>query len=86
MHLAPRPTGSAGLVDVQETAIAMDLPFQSFSDFWDPHLRGVAPQVSLPTILRGSMPFVLIMLAFMVFMSFFPGIATWLPDKLMGPA
>jgi C4-dicarboxylate transporter, DctM subunit len=48
-------------------------------------LRGVAPQVSLPTILRGSMPFVFIMLAFMVLMSFFPGIATWLPDKLMGP-
>lgn len=35
---------SAGLIDVQETAIAMDLPFQSFGDFWDPHLRGVAPQ------------------------------------------
>jgi C4-dicarboxylate transporter DctM subunit len=48
-------------------------------------LRGVAPQVSLPTILRGSMPFVFIMLAFMVLMSFFPGIVTWLPDKLMGP-
>ncbi len=48
-------------------------------------LRGVAPQVPLPTILRGSMPFVFIMLAFMVAMSFFPGIATWLPDKLMGP-
>jgi C4-dicarboxylate transporter, DctM subunit len=49
-------------------------------------LRGVAPNVPLTTILRGSMPFVLIMLAFMVLMSFFPGIATWLPDKLMGPA
>jgi C4-dicarboxylate transporter, DctM subunit len=48
-------------------------------------LRGVAPQVSLPTILRGSMPFVFIMLAFMVLMSIFPEIATWLPDKLMGP-
>jgi TRAP-type C4-dicarboxylate transport system permease large subunit len=48
-------------------------------------LRGVAPQVSLPTILRGSMPFVFIMLAFMVVLSFFPAIATWLPDKLMGP-
>ncbi len=35
---------AAGLVDVQETAIAMELPFRSFSDFWDPHLRGVAPQ------------------------------------------
>jgi tripartite ATP-independent transporter DctM subunit len=49
-------------------------------------LRGVAPTVSLPTILRGSMPFVFIMLAFMVLMSYFPQIATWLPDKLMGPA
>jgi C4-dicarboxylate transporter, DctM subunit len=48
-------------------------------------LRGVAPQVSLPTILRGSMPFVFIMLAFMVALSVFPEIATWLPDKLMGP-
>jgi C4-dicarboxylate transporter DctM subunit len=47
-------------------------------------LRGVAPQVSLPTILRGSMPFVFIMLGFMVFMSFVPEVATWLPDKLMG--
>ena len=49
-------------------------------------LRGVAPTVSLPTILRGSMPCVCIMLAFMVLMSFFPQIATWLQDKLMGPA
>ena len=35
---------SAGLVDVEETAITMQLPFASFNDFWDPHLRGVAPQ------------------------------------------
>lgn len=35
---------SAGLVDVEETAIKMQLPFASFNDFWDPHLRGVAPQ------------------------------------------
>jgi SAM-dependent methyltransferase len=35
---------SAGLVEVEETAIAMQLPFTSFNDFWDPHLRGVAPQ------------------------------------------
>jgi tripartite ATP-independent transporter DctM subunit len=48
-------------------------------------LRGVAPQVPLTVILRGSMPYVVIMLAFMVAMSIFPEIATWLPDKLMGP-
>ena len=34
---------SAGLVDVEETAIDMQLPFTSFSDFWEPHLKGVAP-------------------------------------------
>jgi TRAP-type C4-dicarboxylate transport system permease large subunit len=44
----------------------------------------VAPDVPLPTILRGSMPYVFIMLAFMVALSFFPQIATWLPDLLMG--
>lgn len=35
---------SAGFEDVKETVITMQLPFASFSDFWDPHLRGVAPQ------------------------------------------
>jgi C4-dicarboxylate transporter, DctM subunit len=48
-------------------------------------LRGVAPQVPLPVILRGSMPYVFIMIGFMVLLSIFPEIATWLPDKLMGP-
>lgn len=35
---------SAGLRDVEETVIVMQLPFASFDDFWEPHLRGVAPQ------------------------------------------
>jgi C4-dicarboxylate transporter, DctM subunit len=47
-------------------------------------LRGVAPQVPLITILRGSMPFVLIMLATMVLLSAFPQIALWLPNSMMG--
>ena len=47
-------------------------------------LRGVAPDVPLTTILRGSMPYVFIMLGFMVLMCMVPEIATWLPDKLMG--
>ncbi len=47
-------------------------------------LRGVAPDVPLPTILRGSAPYVFIMAGFMVVLSIFPGIATWLPDMLMG--
>jgi SAM-dependent methyltransferase len=35
---------SAGLQDVKETVIVMQLPFASFEDFWEPHLKGVAPQ------------------------------------------
>jgi SAM-dependent methyltransferase len=35
---------SAGLQDVKETVIMMDLPFGSFDDFWQPHLKGVTPQ------------------------------------------
>lgn len=48
-------------------------------------LRGVAPEVPLSSILLGSLPYVFIMLAFMVLLCFVPEIATWLPDKLMGP-
>ncbi len=48
-------------------------------------LRGVAPDVPLGVILRGSMPYVFIMMGFMVLLCVFPGLATWLPDMLMGP-
>ncbi|MCD6679383.1 MAG: TRAP transporter large permease [Burkholderiaceae bacterium] len=47
-------------------------------------LKGVAPQVSLPTVLWGALPFVLIMLATMVLLAFVPELATWLPDRMMG--
>lgn len=47
-------------------------------------LRGVAPQVPLPTVLWGSVPFVLIMILAMVILAFFPEIATWLPTRMMG--
>lgn len=48
-------------------------------------LRGVAPEVPLGTVLRGSIPYVFILLGFMVLLCVIPGIATWLPDLLMGP-
>ena len=35
---------SAGLENVRETVIRMQFPFVSFDDFWEPHLKGVAPQ------------------------------------------
>lgn len=48
-------------------------------------LRGVAPEVPLGVVLRGSIPYVFIMIGFMVLLCVFPGIATWLPDTVMGP-
>ena len=36
------------------------------------------------TVLLGAMPFVAIMLLTMVLLAIFPGIATWLPNQMMG--
>jgi tripartite ATP-independent transporter DctM subunit len=48
-------------------------------------INGIAPDIPLKTILRGSMPFVACMVLAIVILSVFPGLATWLPDLLMGP-
>ena len=47
-------------------------------------LKGVAPDVPLTTVLRGSLPFVLLMFVAMVLISVFPDIALWLPNQMMG--
>ena len=47
-------------------------------------LKGVAPQVPLTTVLKGSFPFVLIMLGTIVLIVLFPQIALWLPGRMMG--
>jgi len=49
-------------------------------------INGIAPNVRLTTILWGSLPFMLCMVLGIVLLTFFPGIATWLPDALMGAA
>jgi len=49
-------------------------------------INGIAPDIPLKTILRGSMPFVACMILAIALLSVFPGLATWLPDYLMGPA
>ena len=49
-------------------------------------LKGVAPQVPLATVLKGSLPFVLIMFGTMVLLSIFPELALWLPNQTMGRA
>lgn len=47
-------------------------------------LKGVVPQVSIKDILMGSLPFVVIMMLFIVILAVFPQIALWLPNKAMG--
>jgi tripartite ATP-independent transporter DctM subunit len=47
-------------------------------------LKGVAPEVPLTTVLKGSMPFVLLMFLAMLLISVFPSIALWLPSLMMG--
>lgn len=47
-------------------------------------INGIVPDVRLPTILRGALPFMLCMVLSIVILCVFPGIATWLPSVLMG--
>jgi tripartite ATP-independent transporter DctM subunit len=47
-------------------------------------LKGVAPEVPLVTVLKGSMPFVLIMFGAIALIAVFPDIALWLPNQMMG--
>ena len=47
-------------------------------------INGIAPDISLKTILRGSLPFVACMVVAIVLLCVFPGIATWLPNAVMG--
>jgi tripartite ATP-independent transporter DctM subunit len=49
-------------------------------------INGITPDIRLPVILRGALPFVLLMVLGIVVLCVFPGIATWFPDLLMGPA
>ena len=45
-------------------------------------IDGIAPDVGLPSILRGSLPYVGLMILAIVLLCIFPQIATWLPELL----
>ncbi len=49
-------------------------------------INGIAPDISLKTILTGSLPFVACMFVAIVILCLFPELATWLPDVVMGEA
>ncbi len=49
-------------------------------------INGIAPDVGLPKILAGALPFVLLMILGILLLCVFPQIVTWLPDLLMGPS
>ena len=49
-------------------------------------VNAIAPDVPTKTVLWGSVPYVMMMILAIVILSVFPGIATWLPDHLMGAA
>jgi len=48
-------------------------------------IKNIAPDIPLSDIIWGVMPFVLLMIFAVVLMCVLPGIATWLPDLVMGP-
>jgi C4-dicarboxylate transporter DctM subunit len=49
-------------------------------------INGITPDVRLQTILRGALPYMLMMVLAIVLLCAFPEIATWLPTYLMGTA
>jgi len=49
-------------------------------------INGIAPEISLRTILVGSLPFVACMVIAILLLCLIPDLATWLPDKVMGKA
>ena len=48
-------------------------------------INGIAPDIPLKTILYGSLPFVACMVIAIILLCLFPGLATWLPNLVMGP-
>jgi C4-dicarboxylate transporter, DctM subunit len=47
-------------------------------------IKNIAPDIPLSDVIWGVMPFVALMLFAVVLMCFFPEIATWFPDAMMG--
>jgi len=49
-------------------------------------IQGIAPDIKMRSIIWGTMPFILIMMFGIALLWWFPQIAMWLPNQVMGPA
>jgi C4-dicarboxylate transporter DctM subunit len=49
-------------------------------------IKNIAPDIPLADVIWGVMPFVILMMIAVVILCFFPGIATWFSDLVMGAA
>ena len=47
-------------------------------------INGIAPDISLKTILTGSLPYVVCMVVAIIILCFVPELATWLPEVIIG--
>jgi C4-dicarboxylate transporter DctM subunit len=47
-------------------------------------IKNIAPDIPLKDVIYGTLPYVLLMALAVVILCFLPGIATWLPDLIMG--
>jgi C4-dicarboxylate transporter, DctM subunit len=47
-------------------------------------IKNIAPDIPLGDVMWGTLPFVVLMALSIVILCVFPGIATWLPDVIMG--
>jgi C4-dicarboxylate transporter DctM subunit len=47
-------------------------------------VQGIAPDIPLTKVLRGSIPFILLLFLGIVILCFFPQLATWLPARMIG--
>jgi tripartite ATP-independent transporter DctM subunit len=47
-------------------------------------VQGIAPDIPIGTVLRGVVPFILLLLLGIVILCAFPGLATWLPAHMIG--
>lgn len=74
----------AGLMVCVNLQMAFMTPPMSMSIFV---LKGAAPPelgITLADIIRGVIPFVLLIMVALVILSLFPGLITWLPGKMIG--